>query len=116
MPLWQVPQVPGATPAWSKPVAGRQAWLLWQLSQEAVVRKCVAGLPLDCTPLWQLAQVPRTTVAWFMRAPVKVRVVWQLSQVCSGVLMCAGVLTTLPRARRAPEMWQDSQSLGVPLN
>jgi hypothetical protein len=35
-PLWQVEQVPGATPVWLK-VAGVQALVLWQLSQDDVV-------------------------------------------------------------------------------
>jgi len=35
-PLWQVAQVPGATPVWLK-VAGIQARVLWQASQAAVV-------------------------------------------------------------------------------
>ncbi|HSC94248.1 MAG TPA: hypothetical protein VLC73_04725 [Burkholderiales bacterium] len=36
VPLWQVAQVPGATPVWLK-VAGSQAVVRWQVSQEAVV-------------------------------------------------------------------------------
>jgi hypothetical protein len=36
VPLWQVAQVPGATPVWLK-VAGVQAVVLWHVSQEAVV-------------------------------------------------------------------------------
>jgi hypothetical protein len=35
-PLWQVEQVPGATPVWLK-VAGVQALVLWQLSHAWVV-------------------------------------------------------------------------------
>jgi len=35
-PLWQVEQVPGATPLWLK-VAGSHAVVLWQLSQAAVL-------------------------------------------------------------------------------
>ena len=35
-PLWQVEQVPGATPLWLN-VAGVQAVVLWHESQEAVV-------------------------------------------------------------------------------
>ena len=36
VPLWQVEQVPGATPVWLK-VAGVQPDVRWQLSQAAVV-------------------------------------------------------------------------------
>ena len=102
-PLWQLAQVPATTPAWSKPLAGRQPLVPWQLSQLAVVTMCACGLPPACWPLWQEAHVPRETPAWFMRAPVKVRVVWQLSQVCV-LTMWLALLTTLPRASRAPAL------------
>jgi len=61
-PLWQVEQVPGATPLWLK-VAGSQAEVLWQESHEAVVGMWVAGLPLALLPLWQVVQVPGVTPA-----------------------------------------------------
>lgn len=35
-PLWQVAHVPGATPVWLN-VAGSQAVVLWQVSQDALV-------------------------------------------------------------------------------
>lgn len=38
-PLWQLAQLPGATPAWLKPEAGFQPLVRWQLSQLAVVGK-----------------------------------------------------------------------------
>jgi hypothetical protein len=60
VPLWQVAQVPGATPVWLK-VAGVQAVVLWQVSQAAVVGMCVVGLPVADVPLWQVAQVPGAT-------------------------------------------------------
>ena len=57
VPLWQVAQVPGATPVWLK-VAGVQALVLWQVSHDAVVGMWVVGLPVAVVPLWQVAQVP----------------------------------------------------------
>ena len=62
VPLWQVEQVPGATPVWLN-VAGTHAVVRWQASQEPVVAMCVAGLPLAELPLWQVAQVPGATLA-----------------------------------------------------
>ena len=59
-PLWQVAQVPGATPVWLK-FAGVQALVLWQLSQEAVVGTWLNVLPVAVFPLWQLAQLPGAT-------------------------------------------------------
>jgi len=50
VPLWQVEQVPGATPVWLK-VAGVQALVLWQVSHAAVVGRCVADLPVAVVPL-----------------------------------------------------------------
>lgn len=66
-------------------------------------------------PLWQLAQLPAATPLWSIRAPEKLRVPWQLSQLWLVGMWVAG-LTTLVFASRAPAVWQDSQSLGVPLN
>jgi hypothetical protein len=60
VPLWQVVQVPGATPVWLK-LVGVHAVVRWQLSQEAVVRICPFGLPVAVVPLWQVVQVPGTT-------------------------------------------------------
>jgi hypothetical protein len=60
VPLWQVAQVPGATPAWLN-VTGVQALVLWQVSHAAVVAICVLGLPLLMLPLWQVEHVPGTT-------------------------------------------------------
>ena len=60
LPLWQVAQVPGATPPWLK-AAGFQATVLWQVSQDAVVGMCAPGLPVAVLPLWQLAQLPGVT-------------------------------------------------------
>jgi hypothetical protein len=50
VPLWQVAQVPGATPVWLN-VAGIQAVVRWQTSHDAVVAMCVAGLPFAVVPL-----------------------------------------------------------------
>src|SRR3990167_3932886 len=36
-PLWQLAQLPGATPLWSKPEAGVHALVRWQLSHEPAV-------------------------------------------------------------------------------
>ncbi|OJY55181.1 MAG: hypothetical protein BGP19_00935 [Thiobacillus sp. 0-1251] len=60
LPLWQVTQVPGATPLWLKE-AGFQATVLWQVSQDAVVGICVLGLPVAVLPLWHVAQPPEVT-------------------------------------------------------
>ena len=62
VPLWQVMQVPGATPACEK-VAGIQAVVRWQVSHDAVVTKWFALLPVAVLPLWQVAQVPGATPA-----------------------------------------------------
>ena len=48
--MWQVAQVPGATPVWLN-VAGIHAVVRWQVSHEAVVGRWVAGLPLAVEPL-----------------------------------------------------------------
>ncbi|MDP1924202.1 MAG: hypothetical protein Q8K57_05395 [Thiobacillus sp.] len=63
VPLWQVAQVPGATPLWLK-VAGVQALVRWQLSHAAVVGRWLVGLPVAVVPLWQVAQVPAATPLW----------------------------------------------------
>jgi hypothetical protein len=63
----------------------------WQLSQEAVVGTCVAGLLTAFVPLWQDTQVPGTTPEWLkpvltsiqLAAPIR----WQLSHE-EGVDMC----------------------------
>ena len=38
--------------------------VLWQLSQEAVVRTCPAGCPFAIAPLWQALQEPAVTFWW----------------------------------------------------
>jgi hypothetical protein len=60
-PLWQVMQLPGATPLWLK-VAGVHALVRWQLSQAPVVGTCPLGLPRAVLPLWQVAQLPGVTL------------------------------------------------------
>ena len=62
MPLWQLAQVPGATPAWLKE-AGLQPVVRWQASQDWVVGRCVGVLPAALVPLWQEAQAPGATPA-----------------------------------------------------
>jgi hypothetical protein len=73
VPLWQVAQVPGATPVWLK-VAGVQALVRWQLSQAAVVGRWFVGFPLAVVPLWQVAQVPAATPLWLKVAGVQAMV------------------------------------------
>ena len=70
VPLWQVEQVPGATPVWLK-VAGVQALVLWQVSHDAVVGIWVEGLPVAVVPLWQVEHVPGTTPVWLKVAGVQ---------------------------------------------
>jgi hypothetical protein len=70
--------VPGVTPAWLN-VAGFQAPVLWQVSHEAVVGICVAGLPAAVVPLWQVVQVPGVTPAWLKVAGFQAVVRWQVS-------------------------------------
>jgi hypothetical protein len=74
-----VAQVPGVTLAWLK-VAGSQAVVRWQVSQEAVVATWFAGLPRALVPLWQVAQVPGVTLAWLKVAGSQAVVRWQVSQ------------------------------------
>lgn len=113
-PLWQVAHVPATTAAWSKPVAGSQAVVLWQLSQDAVVWMWLDVLPLVMALLWQFEQVPACTALWLKRPLVKVWVPWQVSHDCVvGMWFC--VITTLVRAQREPVLWQEVQSRGVPL-
>jgi hypothetical protein len=50
MPLWQLTHVFGAIPVWAN-VAGTHVVERWQLSHDAVVIKCFAGLPLAVDPL-----------------------------------------------------------------
>ncbi|MFO1282173.1 MAG: hypothetical protein U1F51_06820 [Burkholderiales bacterium] len=59
-PLWQVAQLPGATPVCEN-VAGVHAVVRWQVSQAAVVGTWLVGLPRAVDPLWQVAQDPGAT-------------------------------------------------------
>ena len=61
LPLWQVWQLPGTTPAWSNARAGSQEVLRWQLSHAAVVGTWFDVLPAVTAPLWQVAQLPGST-------------------------------------------------------
>jgi hypothetical protein len=54
--LWQLEQVPGVTPVWSKR-AGRQAVVVWQFSQMSSLVMWDGVLPVACTPSWQVAQL-----------------------------------------------------------
>jgi hypothetical protein len=67
VPLWQEAQVPATTPVWLN-VAGSQAVVRWQVSQEAVGTTWFVVLPLALVPLWQEAQVPGATLAWLKKA------------------------------------------------
>src|SRR5665647_2014624 len=67
VPLWQVVQVPGTTPAWLK-LAPSQVVVEWQVSQESEVTMCPLGLPVAVVPLWQVVQVPGTTPVWLKLA------------------------------------------------
>jgi hypothetical protein len=58
--LWQVAQLPGATPVWLNE-AGFQAVVRWQESQDSVVARWVAVFPVARLPLWQVAHAPGTT-------------------------------------------------------
>ena len=44
LPLWQVAQLPAATPAWLKVAVAQDVVELWQVLHWAVVAICVAGL------------------------------------------------------------------------
>jgi hypothetical protein len=70
VPLWQVEQVPGATPVWLK-VAGVQALVLWHVSHACVVGIWLVGLPVAVVPLWQVEQVPGATPVWLKVAGVQ---------------------------------------------
>ena len=50
VPLWQLAQVPAATPLWLN-VAGIQPVVRWHESHEAVVGRWVGVLPLAVVPL-----------------------------------------------------------------
>ncbi len=53
-------------------MTGVQPVGLWQTSQERVVTKWVAGLPVAVVPLWQLAQAPGVTPVWVNMAGIQV--------------------------------------------
>ena len=59
--VWQLAQVPGATPVWAN-VTGVHAVVRWQASQKSVVRRCEAAAWTALPPArWQLAQLPGVT-------------------------------------------------------
>ncbi|MFH1819751.1 MAG: hypothetical protein ABIK08_08865 [Pseudomonadota bacterium] len=78
VPLWQVEQVPGATPVWLN-IAGVQVLVLWQVSHDAVVGMWAEGLPAAVVPLWQVEQVPGAMPVWLKVAGVQALVLWQVS-------------------------------------
>ncbi len=85
-----MPQLPGATPAWSNR-AGTHAAVVWQPSHSSVVWMCVACLPVAVVPSWQPAQAPRTS-AWSTRVTgTQALVTWQASQLPVEA-MCCGFL------------------------
>jgi len=63
--VWQVAQVPGVTPVWSKVAEAKVEKPVWQVSHEAVVATWPDGLPrafmLAKEPLWQFAHCPGRT-------------------------------------------------------
>ena len=64
----------------------------WHESQDAVVGRCVADLPLADVPLWQLAQVPAAPLLWLKVAGTQPEMRWQVSHdavVGTWVLPCA---------------------------
>ena len=50
VPLWQVEHEPAVTPLWLN-VAGVQALVRWQASQDCVVGRWFVGLPRAVEPL-----------------------------------------------------------------
>lgn len=74
VPLWQVAQVPTATPVWLNNAPRNDVVLVWQVSQPALVTRWLAGLdtgvtPANEVPLWQVAQ-PVTMPVWLIVVPV----------------------------------------------
>jgi len=67
--LWQLAQ-PDVMPVWFIFAPAKLVVLVWQVSQAALVGRCVAGLPLAVVPLWQLAQ-PDVMPVWLNAAPAK---------------------------------------------
>ena len=86
-PLWQVAQLPAATPVWLNSAPKKETVLLWQVQQSALVTTwfgfavLLTGVtPANAWPLWQLMQ-PVTMPLWFIVVPVKLLVfLWQVSQ------------------------------------
>lgn len=116
VPLWQLAQLVEALKLpWSGDLAGIQARVPWQVSQVACVARWLDGLAGAEDPLWQVWHEPACTCAWVNFAPENALVVWQASQACV-VGRCCADITTLPRASRAPLVWQLVHSRGVPLN
>ena len=66
LPLWQLVQVVALVKVlWSALAPVQPAVDLWQLSQAAVVARCVADLPVAVVPVWQLEQPVLTdTLTW----------------------------------------------------
>ncbi len=57
------------------PLPGRR-----QASQDCVVTKWPADLPVAVVPLWQVAQVPGATPVWLKVAGIQAVVRWHVSQ------------------------------------
>ena len=70
-PLWQLAQVPAATPEWSNEVCVHVV-VRWQESQEALVARWPDGIPAAVLPLWHETQVPGATLTCEKRAPAQV--------------------------------------------
>ena len=61
------------------------------MSHEAVVGRCVAGLPLAVDPLWQVAHVPGATPVWLNVAGFHAVVRWQVSHAAVVGMCVAGL-------------------------
>ena len=82
--------------------------LLWQVSQAAVVRAWLGGLPRACDPLWHPEHGP-TAWLWSCLTCAHVAVVWHDSQLA----VVGGWSGALPGA--IPPLWHPMHWRGVPL-
>jgi hypothetical protein len=114
-PVWQVAQLPGATPVWLNSVPANDDVDLWQVSHAAFVTTCVAGLnngvtPANDAPLWQLEQ-PVAMPVWFIIVPENVVVdLWQVSQPKLVCMWLDGLAKPAP-----PNLWQLAQLATIPV-
>lgn len=73
VPLWQVEQRPEVEASCTMVLIGRNAPVVWQASQLAVVVGCrgLVGFPDASTPLWQRAHWLCMTVECFISAGIQ---------------------------------------------